>query len=351
MKEEMGGKEQSNAVVRLLIGEPSQADLAWLRSPDGHDFANMARKNVISIRTYERLKEFGIEANAEFTDIVQSEKDRIGRTMELIKILDGICRREGIGRLFLKSFQHFPDMGNDIDLLVMDYSDRFDKVVEKEAGFRPMPGNIMNFISGKSDIMCESYPSPIEVHHGRIGHLGEHLHYPRELMSNCMYFEVDGIPIPIPSSEDQLLIHTLQRMYYHFYIRISDLIGSIKLVKTEGLNWDRIIGTSDKINIRNGLSAYLSYLDEAHLRAFGSTVVPKDVSRILNVGRYRGLTFTKGYYKYPLISVASRVYISKITKGAITGDLAGAFRSALMPVFGMVYLAKNLGKVKSRYFN
>lgn len=338
--------------VKLLLGEVSCEDMKQWEATNWKEFAKLAHKNLIMVRSYNELSRIGIKINEfEYSELVRLERERINKTGAFIGTLSALCRQEGMVHLFLKSLQHYPDMGHDIDLLIMDRSRKFDKILVKKFGPKSLRGNIVNLLSGKTDFILDSCPSSVEIHHGRIGHVGEHTHYPVFLMKNSHMVMLDDAHFPIPSLEDQLLIQTIQRIYCHFYVRISDLVCSIKLLQNRKLDWDYIVGTAKEINIIEGLRAYLSYVNEAHCNIFAKNIVPELIWRSLECGRYRCLTFRNSYYRYPMLSVTNKVYLNKIAKDVISGKFVSALRSTLISAVGLFYLAKNVSKRRSRYFD
>ena len=273
----------------------------------------LAQTNVITIRLYERLRALGVPVPHDpWAPAVGAEKARIRSTIELIGRLTEICEAAPLDIVFTKSFQHFPDMGHDVDLFVMDRSRHVDGLLRERLGAAPGAGSLVHRLAGKLAYVVPGYSSPVEVHHGRLGLLGEHATYPAMLVRRRQPLEVEGVRTWIPSREDQLIVQALQRIYAHLSLRLSDVLYTVSIIRLPGFDWDYVVATARRIGIVDGLSCYLRYVEEVYRRSVGVPLESPDVRR-LATARWAGHPQFRGYlYGFPRGRVLARVYAGKL---------------------------------------
>src|SRR5256885_3241311 len=157
------------ALMRVVLGEPAHSSTAraahrptppaqaatdqdtalrhaaWLlrllldrrTSPDGHDvdwdmLLEIARRNGVLARTAERLLVRDVALPEPFAEAVAQEQGRIGAMLELIHQVSRTCEAAGLEFVFPKAFQDYPDMGDDVDLLLLERSTRVDRRILAE---------------------------------------------------------------------------------------------------------------------------------------------------------------------------------------------------------------------------
>lgn len=329
----------------LLDIEPSQKSKSdFLNGVKWDGFLNFAQKQVILLRSYEKFIEMGICPEGFFCEAVTRERNRIRHTVELIGKLGEICQNAGIRFVFPKAILHLPDMGQDVDLLVQDRSRRIDALIAESLGSSYAAGSLVNWISGKTGYNVGKYPSPVEIHHGRMGHLGEHNIYPHLLLRNSKDISIGKSKAFVPSPEDQLIIQVLQRVYCHMIFRLSDIVSSIRLVQSIHLNWDYIVETTRRIGIFGGLCHHLSYIDQIFLSVFGKTAIPKKVSGLSKYEATGRVYLKNGFYSFPVFSVGSKLYLKKFVFELRDLNWDSLSRICLLPLLVIYIGLRSLGR-------
>ncbi len=336
-------------LLRLLLAQdgeelsvhPIFKDIKW------DVVLELAQKNRVPIRVYNRLVKLGVQPDEIYQKAVNEERQRIGRTIELMGKISNICEGEGIDFLFMKNYQHYPDMGEDIDLFVMDYTDIADSVVIKRLGAKPFKRSLLNRIGGKTQYYIKGYPCELEIHHGRMGPIGEHTAFPNLLMKNRVTVNIDDVCILIPSPEDQLIIQVMQRVYGRFYLRISELVYAISAICEVRLDWDYIIATTKSSGIFEGLRYYLICLNMIYENVMKETL-PLNKPELLDV-RAAGKVSFKGFqYRLPLLTVGGKLYLKKFFSDIRALNWASASRLCLLPplalLIGFTFLARRWGR-------
>ena len=326
----LGHVGEHNLYPQVLMRDGVRAgDLADV---DWDVILQLVQKNLITIRTFEALRELGVAVPHEaYGDMVEREQLRIGRTMELIGRISEILEGEGMEFVFTKSFQHYPDMGHDVDLFVLDGSAKADVLITSSFRTSISKESLSHKLAGKQGYEIDGYPSPVEIHHGRLGHVGEHNLYPQVLMRNRQQVTVDGITTFIASREDQLIVQAMQRIYSHLYIRLSDVVHTVSAIRRGDLDWDYVVGTAKRIGIFDGLSCYVSYVNQIYSRLFQTDVVSPEIGKLLVRGGVGKVRFKGWHYHFPIVLTVSRVYSRQFfaTVGSLNWE--GAARLCLLP--------------------
>jgi len=148
-------------VLRLLVDASIAA-----RAPDPLDWdllLDLTRANGVLVRTAERLATLGVQIPERFAAAVASERERVRSTLALVRQLSRACEAHGIEYVFPKLFQDYPDMGDDVDLLLLERSARVDDRIV--AGLRASLAarDIGGWIAGTTTYTIDGCPSPLDV--------------------------------------------------------------------------------------------------------------------------------------------------------------------------------------------
>ncbi len=230
-------------VLNFLLDQSNEnrnALTKWVAVTTPQERIHFLKKNVILIRFYERAQ----LKDPLLADAVAEEKRRIELTLKYINQIKSILKEREISFVFTKAFIHVPDMGHDIDLLIGDTSFRADRLLKERLSMRPDFNSIVNYLAGKRGYVVDGCPSELEIHHGRLGHAGEFYDYAQHVIKRAN----EGAP----SDEDQLILRTLQRVYGHRSLRISDALNVQELLKKETLDWSYIRNKADELGVSKG---------------------------------------------------------------------------------------------------
>lgn len=325
--------------LAVLLTEEGASELAervdaeWLR--------HVSEAQVIVIRLVDTIGRHG-EVPTILADAAEGERARIDETAKVIGRLGEACGATAIHHVFPKALQHLPDMGHDIDLLVSITSRRVDD--EVLAGFQVAPGDdgLVNRIAGKSAYVIDGCPSPLEIHHGRMGVLGEEREFAEALIDRSMPVEALGQTIRVPSPEDQVLIQVFQRAYAHFGFRVGDILRTRKLVR-EDLDWDTIVTAARELGVEPGLRWYLAAVDAAATAASGAGFLEGAVMAAVGIRRRAAS---------PRLDVPSATVARLLLRRAAADVRARRWhrlrRFMLIPPVGVVVAARQTGRRASR---
>jgi len=334
-------QEQTYAAVilRLLLDgvlEPEEREnIIW------GDLLQIAAQNGVLIRVVEQLEKIGIEPLHFFSLSAREMLARNRQNLALIARIGRRCSESNVDFIFAKAIQNYPDMTGDIDLYVVPHSLDVDVLILKGMPATPIRRNLRNRIDGTANYRLAICDSMLEIHHGRVGMLGEHKLYIRQVIDNARYVRVEGAQFLTPSPEDQLVWQALQRVVQRSYLRLSDVVSTFALLRREPLDWNYIIKTVKDLNIFFGLSCYLSFAEQIYRQTFKSNLLPPHLLRSL-VPNPEPIGFRDGFYRFPRISLASRGYADKFWSAVRSENWSVASRLSLLPVVALTTIVRKL---------
>jgi len=294
-------------------------------------FLKLAKKNVVLVRSYELIKLKGGFPSEFYRLAVEAEKKRISLAVDLIGKLTAVCTSSGIGFVFPKAFQHYPDMGHDIDLLVSNKSRAIDSAIGCSIDIIPSHDSFFNLAAGKSGYSIKNCETSLEIHHALLGHFGEHRQYPKILMKNREKVVFNGVTTFVPCLEDRLIICALQRMYGHFYLRISDMLQIITLLKSNYFNWDYVIKTTKEMGIVDGLAYLVSYVKDKYESITEKPAVSPRVPLLLTKRKIGKLVFKNNCFYFPMAFTIFPLYLKNFSHGVLKMNFFSLGKLFLMP--------------------
>lgn len=295
-------------------------------------FIKLARENRVLIRVFEQLVKLGVQPNEIYQQAVNEEKNRIGRGIELMAEISKVFEAAGIDFVFFKNYQHYPDMGEDIDLFVHGQTNKADSVLISNFKASCCKRTLLHRIAGKTQYSLEGWAIEVEIHHGRMGPMGEHIVFPKSMVENRRVVEIEGVKLWVPSQEDQFIIQVLQRVYGRFYLRISELLYAVKAILMERFDWDYIIETTKSIGIFDGVRFYLNCVGLIYQNVMNKSL-PLIKPELSAPKAPVKMKFSDFHYRLPLQMVARTLYIKKffLDIRAARGGAVG--RTCLLPFF------------------
>jgi putative nucleotidyltransferase-like protein len=320
-------------IMQLLLHDTPMPcatdDVKWA------DFIQIAKANGVLLRVANRLKEIGVKVPPEFSAAVRAEWQQVQTKIELIHKVHHLCLAHNIDHIFVKVFQHYPDAGRDIDLWVSSRTTEVDKGIVRGLQASSKKRGLHSRIAGTTTYQVNGYQTPLDIHHGRMGSLGEHSSYLLLLLKNAGNIDFQGARFLVPSPEDQLIVQSLQGVYGRQYIRISDLVHTISLIQRYRLDWDYILKVSKQLGTFHGLSCYLSYTSQIYQEVFQKNLFSLPLTKALNLAGWGLLEFKEAYFRFPRIRVACFVYLKKFGTALLTNNWDSTGRLCLLPLIAV----------------
>ncbi len=296
----------------------------------------LATKNHVIMRAFEPLRRMlaasGKAEAAQWVDTAM--KDETARITYALNFLRHICstlEEDGCPVMVIKSLDHWPDLGSDLDLytdavparLIESMRFRFNaSLADRSWGDR---------LANKWNFVVPGLPELVEVHVGRLGQTGEQTALTRSLSSRSQITELMGCIFRVSAPEDRIVISTLQRMYRHFYIRLCDIADNGLLVDKGLVDFVRLQALGTASGLWEGIATYLKIISE-YLQAYRGygVVLPAPVIGAAKFGLDQ-CRFRKDFLRVPILPHSLNLYAAELKTLILKGDLRSGFRLSLLP--------------------
>jgi hypothetical protein len=300
------------------------------------DLVELANLNHVVVR--------GVQA---FLAVAQSAGDTVrtgwattalgaenARITNALAFLEEICHSFNDGGYdvsVIKSLDHWPDLGSDLDLYSSATPDSICDLMRRrfEAGIAPRSWG--DRLACKWNFSIPGLPELVEIHVGRLGQTGEQVAIASSLMKRTRTIAFGGRSFRVASKSDRLLISTLQRMYRHFYFRLCDIVDSAALVETERVDFEDLLATATHAGIWEGVATYLAIVSDyvKSYRGWGIEL-PKFV---LQAARFGGdaVYYSKGFIRVPIMPQSAKLYGSQLVGVLRKRELHNGARLSLLP--------------------
>ncbi len=182
----------------------------------------------------------------------QENEQRVDEFEQLIQNIASYCRENDICYYFPKAYQHYPDMGHDIDLFIDVKGSRLKHFIQHFQLIKDK-SSFLNRVAGKHPYLFNK-TIPLETHRFA-GHFGEFKQLTQSFYDNLI---IDRSVNQL-RDEYKLLNQIIQRFYGHFTIRLSDIIYSVNLLN-KGIDLSFVEKEAVKYGIEDALHEYLDFI-------------------------------------------------------------------------------------------
>jgi len=320
-----GGSKSSKEITQSVSGYgPQEFGGLW----------DLANSHHVIMRTFPRLYEVMRAVGSDKADWVDRAiaKER-ARIHNALSFLSPICEAlEDVGDVIvIKSLDHWPDLGSDIDLysngegpdVVAIVRERFKaRVAERSWGDR---------LANKWNFVVPGLPELIEVHVGRLGQTGEQVAITNSLVKRAGATRFGSFSFRVPAAEDRLIISTLQRMYRHFYVRLCDIADTAQLVESGAVDYAYLRSLARSAGLWNGLATYLTIVS-GYVQSYREEELPLPtfVTSAARFGNER-IYFKRKFLRIPIFPQAAGFYVSEWERLLLNGELQNTLRLSLLP--------------------
>jgi hypothetical protein len=231
----------------------------------------------------------------------------------------------------MKSLDHFPDLGSDLDLYTTASSSRVISVMQTKFNAKLLPRSWGDRIAQKWNFSIPGLPEAIEIHVQRLGQMGEHQSLARRFNSRRVVKTVQGKDFYVPAPEERIIVATLQRMYRHFYFRVCDVVNSSAIVESGALDLAELKRATEPSGIWQGAASYLMIVSDLIRRRRGYGLrLPALVTQAA-VCSGDQIHVRDGFLRVPIFGCGANLYTGQITKASFNGDVGGTLRLGLLP--------------------
>jgi hypothetical protein len=337
-------ESQIDLLLQLSLGvRPSEASVAALAHSGREQWARLlalSDSHHVVLRAFDPLREIAREKGyaelAEWcTETLVQEHARIAKALQF---LDDICMKlegEGIQITVIKSLDHWPDIGNDLDLYTRSDPQRVSRAMLENFAAAPKGKTWGDRLARKSNFGIEGLRESVEIHHGVLGQTGEHTALARRFWRRRVPQRVDGYTFMVPAPEEQIVAATLQRMYRHLYIRVCDIVNTHSILESGKLDHAELRYAAEIGGIWPGVATYLHIVTD-FVRRYRGTACQLSPEVLEGVRFGMEEVTVRGIWLRVPVRRAVRLYGTQLGRMALRRDLHGVFRLSLLPPLASV---------------
>jgi hypothetical protein len=262
---------------------------------------------------------------------LEREKNRIGNA---IRFLNEVCTHlesSGCPVCVMKTLDHWPDFGSDLDLITTADEHRVRKAMIEGLHAQLIKPSWGDRLAHKVNFALPGLPEAVEIHVQRLGQTGEQICLARRFLDRRVRKEVGGYAFMAPAPEERIIVATLQRMYRHFFFRISDIVNSAVLVENGSVDFSELRKAADLGGIWPGVCCYLNIVSGYFTRYSGRRLsLPNEVMAAARFGA-ESTFISARFIRVPVMPHAAGLYTRQVANSAACGNLPAAFRLTLLP--------------------
>jgi hypothetical protein len=326
---------------QALLGKPSDylgsSDFDAIVSSEKELAAFVAFSNLhhVIVRGLAELQGTGALASHEnaaqfVASSLVAEKQRISTALSILERITQTLDAAGCPAVVIKSLDHYPDLGSDLDLFSSGEESKVVSVMESAFDAEILPRSWGDRIAHKWNFRVPGLPEAVEIHVGVLGQTGEHVSLAKRVPENAIPREIEGRRFRVAAPEERIMISTLQRMYRHFYFRLCDIIDSKTLINAGQLDFGKLRAAAEPNGIWPGVATYLQVVAE-YARKYGTAVaLPSDVLASAHSSDH-GLPLKGRFLRIPIVPDATGLFLRQMAHAGIHTDLRTVARLSLLP--------------------
>jgi hypothetical protein len=231
--------------------------------------------------------------------------------------------------IVIKSLDHWPDIGSDLDLYTSGREEQVVSVLRKTFAAEILPRSWGDRLAHKWNFKLPGLPEAIEVHMGCLGQTGEHLDLAHRVERRAVRRTVAGHTFRVPAPEERVLITTLQRMYRHFYCRLCDIVDTTKLIQSQELDYVLLHAAAQASSIWPGVAAFLTTVAD-YARGYGVELeLPANV--ISSAAQEEALQLRGDFLRISIVPKAAGLFFRQVINAGTQLNLRTVSRLSLLP--------------------
>ncbi len=329
---------EMHTLLQLTLN-PQQAasvieSLATLNDSQRQNLVALADSNHVVIRAFSMVAgrvgdNQGLNRWVE--EVIAKEQSRIDNALTFLHHICDELESAGCPTVVMKSLDHLPDLGNDLDLYTTADHRSVTRVMLKRMGAHTEPRSWGDRLANKRNFVLPGLPELVEVHAQRLGQTGEQTAMARRFITRRVPNTVNGLTFLVPAAEERVIVATLQRMYRHFYLRVCDVVNTAALLDSGQLDFVELKKAADLGGIWPGVATYLKIVRDYVGEYRGEA--PLLPQPILSAARFGvEAIFPRGkFLRVPIMPQGADLYTRQVTQVAIRGDVPATLRLSLLP--------------------
>jgi hypothetical protein len=326
----------SNGSASLNRAGLLDSEIANISGQDFDQLVALANSNHVIVRGMENfaamMQARGDQARVQWA--VEARAKELARIQNAIPFLHSICtalEEEGHDATVIKSLDHWPDLGSDLDLYTNADPTKVVDLMERRFKATLASRSWGDRLAHKWNFLIPGLPEAVEIHFGRLGQTGEQMVLASSVARRARQVQVAGYTFRVPAISDRLMISTLQRMYRHFYFRLCDIVDSAGLIEGGAVDYDDLQRAATAAGIWEGMATYLvivsDYVNQYRGRGLD---LPESVKATARFGGEK-VFYAREFLRVPILPHSARLYGSQLTGLLRRRELQSSVRLGLLP--------------------
>lgn len=311
-------------------------DVLSMNADSFQNMVSLAKSNHVIVRGLEVVLRIFCDARdderAEWAQTaIAEEKSRIATALSFLEDICVTFEYEKYDATVIKSLDHWPDLGSDLDLYTSAYPEDVSRLMKRHFNADIAPRSWGDRLANKWNFVIPGLPESVEIHMGRLGQTGEHVEMASHLARRSRRVVIGNRAFPVPSATDRLLISTLQRMYRHFYFRLCDIVDSATLSNEGSIDFIDLRASATQAGIWEGVATYLTIVSDYVSRYSGKGL---DLPEFVKVAaRFGGseVYFAREFLRVPIMPQAARLYGAQLAGLFRKREIQNGARLSLLP--------------------
>ena len=298
--------------------------------------ATLAAKNHVIIRAFSCLSNLLKENGSpnlihQVTALIEKENARIHHALGFLNDICGTLEKNGCPITVIKSLDHWPDLGSDLDLYTDAEPGRVVDVMRTKFRATVDSRSWGDRLANKWNFVVPGLDELVEVHIGRLGQTGEQTILTKSLFQRTRIITVGQYSYRVLAPEDRIIVSTLQRMYRHFYIRLCDVVDNASLLESEFVDFAALRNLGTAAGIWEGIATYLTIVSGyvASFRGRGISL-PAFVAGSAKLGADK-VHYRRDFLRVPILPHSLNLYGRELRTLAMRGELQNSLRLSLLP--------------------
>ncbi len=251
-----------------------------------------------------------------------------------LNFLNAIClelERADCPVTVIKSLDHWPDLGGDLDLYSTGNKDAVINVFTTRFQATLEPQSWGDRLANKWNFSIPGLGELVECHVKWLGQTGEQVALAARLQQRRMRRQIGTYTFPVPAPEERIIVSTLQRMYRHFYIRLCDIVNISDLLRSGVIDYKELRKTADLGSVWPGVATLLVIVRD-YARSYGDEHIelPQEVLASSRSSGKRTYVNQK-FLRIPMVPEAAELYTKQMLGIGAHGDFRAMFRLSLLP--------------------
>jgi hypothetical protein len=321
--------------------EPELSRLQKLStSEEWSDFLRFAELHRVKLRTLLLLEKWSVSdtmpdaAALRFDgieDLVEVEQREIGHALAALDKVVRALELTGHSTIVIKTLDHQPDIGSDLDLFTSAADRDVVRVMQSELRAETQPQSWGDRLAHKWNFRIPGLHQLVETHVGCLGQTGEQNALPAHLEETSVMRDIGPFRFRVPAPAEQVTLSTLQRMYRHFYIRLTDLLNITGLVRAGLLDFTWLRASTQRWSIWPGVATLLKITSDYNDRAgVGPLPLPEFVVRSARFGA-EATYVGEQFLRVPMLPQGSQLFLQQLIATGAARHFRSAARLSLLP--------------------